>query len=73
MSPIRIRYIKIIGVVAVLAFTLAASALLLLPKPSQTSPLPAAVHGELDLTRWDFRQQGSVKLSGEWEFYEAVP
>ncbi len=69
MSLIRIRNIKIIGVVAVLAFTLAASALLLLPRPAQISPPPESVHGELDLTGWDIRRQGSIKLTGEWEFY----
>ncbi|ANA80350.1 histidine kinase [Paenibacillus glucanolyticus] len=30
---------------------------------------PEAVQGRLDLTAWDFSEQGSVELNGEWEFY----
>ncbi len=31
--------------------------------------VPSAVQGELDLTNWDFESDGTVRLSGEWEFY----
>jgi signal transduction histidine kinase len=30
---------------------------------------PQANQGVLDLTHWDWRQDGMVKLNGEWEFY----
>jgi PAS domain S-box-containing protein len=30
---------------------------------------PKAVKGVLDLTDWDFKNDGAVDLSGEWEFY----
>jgi PAS domain S-box-containing protein len=30
---------------------------------------PKAIQGVLDLTQWDFAQDGPVQLSGEWEFY----
>jgi PAS domain S-box-containing protein len=30
---------------------------------------PEAVKGILDLTQWDFKEDGSVKLKGKWEFY----
>ena len=31
--------------------------------------IPEAVKGILDLTDWDFKKDGPVKLKGEWEFY----
>ncbi len=30
---------------------------------------PVPLNGRLDLTAWDFMEQGSVPLDGEWEFY----
>ena len=30
---------------------------------------PKAVEGVLDLRKWDLKQDGSVKLDGQWEFY----
>lgn len=33
------------------------------------SAAPVARHGVLDLASWDFEKDGSVDLSGEWEFY----
>jgi PAS domain S-box-containing protein len=30
---------------------------------------PEAVEGILDLSNWNFKQDGPVKLKGEWEFY----
>ncbi|GMK41490.1 histidine kinase [Paenibacillus sp. CCS19] len=30
---------------------------------------PKAVKGELDLSGWDFKQDGSVKMDGTWAFY----
>ena len=30
---------------------------------------PRAVNGVLDLTDWNFKIDGPVDLSGEWEFY----
>lgn len=31
---------------------------------------PSAVHGRLDLSSWDFHQDGTVMLNGEWECYD---
>jgi PAS domain S-box-containing protein len=36
--------------------------------PTGKTP-PEAIRGVLDLTGWDFEQDGPVDLSGEWEFY----
>ncbi len=33
------------------------------------SPRPQARAGQLDLSQWEFAQQGAVALSGEYEFY----
>lgn len=30
---------------------------------------PLAVNGEMDLSAWDFEEQGTLQLNGEWEFY----
>ncbi|MCP4136743.1 MAG: response regulator [bacterium] len=30
---------------------------------------PVAVKGVMDLRAWDFAEQGSIELKGEWEFY----
>lgn len=35
---------------------------------SQAVLKPVAVNGELDLTRWNFAEQGSLRLNGEWKF-----
>ncbi len=31
--------------------------------------IPTPVRGKIDLTGWDFKKNGSIKLNGEWEFY----
>ena len=36
---------------------------------SQKETPPEAQAGRLDLTRWNFEQQGLAALNGEWEFY----
>jgi signal transduction histidine kinase/DNA-binding response OmpR family regulator len=41
---------------------------LTLPK----ADMPVAIGGVLDLSDWDFRNNGFVSLNGEWEFYEGV-
>lgn len=33
------------------------------------APKPAAVNGVIDLRYWDFQHQGSIPLSGQWEFF----
>ena len=35
----------------------------------QTTKAPQAVNGVLDLTSWDFENDGIVQLNGEWELY----
>lgn len=32
---------------------------------------PDASQGRLDLSKWDFTQDGTVQLTGEWEFYRS--
>lgn len=34
--------------------------------------VPKAVLGELDLSSWDFLNDGTIKLDGEWEFLKSV-
>jgi sensor histidine kinase YesM len=34
-----------------------------------TKALPAAEGGTLNLTQWNFKDDGNVKLDGEWDFY----
>lgn len=41
--------------------------LLFFPSISATAPL--AKNALLDLRNWDFKKQGAVELSGQWEFY----
>ena len=38
-------------------------------KQSSSAKIPHATKGILNLTDWDFKKDGSVKLDGEWEFY----
>jgi len=40
------------------------------PIPGWTGPdPPVAAQGRMDLSGWDFKQDGSVTLSGEWDFF----
>ncbi len=32
---------------------------------------PDAIQGQMDLSSWDFAQNGTVQLTGEWEFYRS--
>ena len=44
--------------------------ILLLAGCAQNTPLaPLAVNGVLDLTSWNFKQDGSLNLNGAWVFY----
>lgn len=43
--------------------------LLLLSGCSATASMPEAERGRIDLSRWHFAQNGSVKLNGEWSLY----
>ncbi|SEG64050.1 ATP-binding protein [Paenibacillus sp. UNC499MF] len=58
-----------------LFFILGAALILLLPVYSVFQHVvsvgrnPEAVRGELDLRGWNFAERGTVRLSGEWEFY----
>lgn len=38
-------------------------------KSYSAKPAPRAINGVLDLSDWDFEQDGVVQLDGEWEFY----
>jgi signal transduction histidine kinase len=39
------------------------------PVPGKAKPFPQA--GRLDLTRWDFRRDGSVPLAGQWIYFDS--
>lgn len=55
-----------------LIITCVISALILLLISSITpisEPQPIAKNGVLDLTDWDFTKNGTIQLTGEWEFY----
>lgn len=54
------------GYLSILFFLLLLSACAPLNTPSQP---PEAIAGVLDLSDWNFEQDGSVYLSGEWGFY----
>jgi two-component system, sensor histidine kinase ChiS len=34
-----------------------------------TKKQPIAVNGKLDLSQWNFEEDGSINLNGQWEFY----
>lgn len=70
MRKIDKHYIKRI-VLIIIALALVSAALLLVFSQMQTTSKekPRIVQGELDLTHWDFRRDGPVKLEGEWAFY----
>ncbi|MCF6179839.1 MAG: hypothetical protein L3J63_10695, partial [Geopsychrobacter sp.] len=42
---------------------------LLLSGCGQNHSYPQAEKGRLNLSGWDFNQNGPVQLEGEWEFY----
>lgn len=69
MGNIRNRYVKIIIVSVLLALPLSGLCLFLALKPMQQNSPPTAVHGVLDLRRWDVQRDSPIKLVGEWEFY----
>ena len=53
-----------------LVFLSALTVLFAACQPNSTGKTPPkAIRGVLDLTDWDFAQDGPVDLSGEWEFY----
>ena len=41
-------------------------------KTQSRNATPTAVDGVLDLTKWDFDEDGSVNLDGEWSSTEAI-
>jgi len=40
-----------------------------LPTYASVTPQPTAIDGVLNLTDWNWRQNGVLPLKGEWEFY----
>lgn len=39
------------------------------PDSGRPRSAPKAIDGVLDLTEWDFQNDGTIKLDGDWEFY----
>ena len=71
MKPKRKFWLELIGLGVVLAFTVQGCAL-------EAKVMPLAVDGVIDLSGWDFEQDGIVELKGEWrfvwgEFVEPMP
>lgn len=63
---------KKLGKYGILIITCFISAVILLWISSITlitEPQPTAKNGVLDLTDWDFTKDGTIQLTGEWEFY----
>ncbi|MGD9132310.1 MAG: 7TM diverse intracellular signaling domain-containing protein [Desulfobacterales bacterium] len=60
------RNLNIIAISLITAYLIFFSACL---SDSPRRIAPRAVNGVLDLTDWDFKIDGPVDLSGEWEFY----
>ncbi len=61
----NIKHLIICGVILWLG-----CAIIVFPaEAKQNKTTPMAVKGILDLTDWDFEQDGAIKLDGEWEFY----
>jgi len=70
MSAFGLRHRLVFGVVAV---CLAALALTFAPSSAGDvrQPPPRALTGALDLSRWDFAEQGSVSMDGDWLYFDA--
>jgi len=63
LLDIMTKYLNLLCIILFLSF---------LPACSETESRiekPYAENGILDLRNWDFNQQGTVNLSGEWEFF----
>src|SRR6185295_16603145 len=43
--------------------------LLLDCKPKNSKVAPKVIDGVLDLKNWDFKKDGVIDLTGEWDFY----
>ena len=65
MKPRSRYYFGSILLVAFLMFML----VLFLGSNKPDSDQPTVQNGNLDLPKWDFTQQGNLKLDGEWAFY----
>ncbi|XID90244.1 ATP-binding protein [Paenibacillaceae bacterium WGS1546] len=59
------RKLTVYLVMALIAAMAAGLVIVQQPRVAQ----PEAANGEIDLSHWDFRKQGNVKLDGEWAFY----
>ena len=67
MTQNKMRYnLRIVALSLITAYLIFFSACL---NDSRRRIPPRAVKGVLDLTDWDFKADGPVDLSGEWEFY----
>lgn len=65
----RSNYLKLIGIILIFILSVVTFFVIYLKTvPVQNSPL--AKHGVLDLSKWNFHNQGLANLDGEWEFYE---
>lgn len=69
MRLIRSKYIRVTAAVIVLVAAGLAGLWLLGDQRDPIAKPPAAVDGTMDLSQWDFAGDGTVMLSGEWDFY----
>ncbi|WP_160645857.1 ATP-binding protein [Chengkuizengella marina] len=61
--------IKLITILFLILLTFAILVAMFLFASHKKKETPIAEKGLLDLSQWDFNEQGKVPLDGEWEFY----
>ncbi|WP_075980579.1 HD-GYP domain-containing protein [Bacillus massilinigeriensis] len=60
----KFLYISIIIPVIILAVIAGCSSF-----SNNNHELPVAQEGKMDVTKWNFEEQGNIRLDGQWEFY----
>jgi len=60
------KFIMAMIVIGVMLFSFIIS----IAHPFQAIDSPKAENGTLDLTNWSFKENGAIKLEGEWEIYK---
>ncbi|MGG4144217.1 ATP-binding protein [Paenibacillus algorifonticola] len=60
---------KVSAALITLSLLIATYVMLLTYSSMDQKPMPAAVNGGMDLTAWNFEEDGAVRLDGQWEFY----
>ncbi|GKU80493.1 ATP-binding protein [Paenibacillus sp. L3-i20] len=61
---------KLAAAVITLSLLVATYGMLLTYVSIHKKSMPVAMNGMMDLTAWEFEEDGSVRLDGQWEFYK---